>query len=151
MLLLPLFFSQALRQLSYELSPNPGQLCPLNLAWQQLVDKAYTAPLPANTGIPDMGSNPYNRYPRNAKRLAGLNALMPQQQVPHVGKSLVVMAGVWGKVFRKTFIETRSLGAVWVAFNRLYVLHAMMLCCMCLWVSDGGRVEGGGGIRREDG
>jgi len=35
---------------------------------------------------------------------------------------------------RKSFIETRSLGAVLVAFSRVYVLHAILLCWMTLLV-----------------
>lgn len=36
---------------------------------------------------------------------------------------------------RKSFVETRSVGAVAVAFSRVYVLHALLLCWMSLLVS----------------
>lgn len=35
---------------------------------------------------------------------------------------------------RKSFIETRSIGAVAVAFSRVYILHAILLCWMSLLV-----------------
>jgi hypothetical protein len=78
-----------------------------------------------------------DRYPRDQERLNAYEGLQVKVVAPHLVKAMCVTRDLWGSVFRKTFIETRSLGAVWVAFNRLYVLHAMMLCCMCLWVSDG--------------
>lgn len=36
---------------------------------------------------------------------------------------------------RKSFVETRSLGTVLVAFFRVYMLHAILLCWMMLLVS----------------
>jgi hypothetical protein len=38
-------------------------------------------------------------------------------------------------VCRKSFIETRSMGAVAVAFSRVYILHAILMCWMSLLVS----------------
>jgi hypothetical protein len=35
---------------------------------------------------------------------------------------------------RKSFIETRSIGAVAVAFSRVYMLHSILLCWMSLLV-----------------
>jgi hypothetical protein len=40
-------------------------------------------------------------------------------------------------VCRKSFIETRSIGAVAVAFSRVYILHAILLCWMTLLVGGG--------------
>jgi hypothetical protein len=37
-------------------------------------------------------------------------------------------------VHRKSFIETRSIGAVAVAFSRVYMLHSILLCWMSLLV-----------------
>jgi hypothetical protein len=36
---------------------------------------------------------------------------------------------------RKSFIETRSIAAVAVAFSRVYILHAMLLFWMTMLVS----------------
>lgn len=38
-------------------------------------------------------------------------------------------------VCRKSFIETRSIGAVAVAFSRVYILHAILMIWMSLLVS----------------
>lgn len=38
---------------------------------------------------------------------------------------------------RKSFVETRSIGAVAVAFSRVYILHAILLCWMSLLVGVG--------------
>ena len=144
---------QVLRQLSGHLAGPPAVgTIPLRRAWEELVFKACSAPLDGDgDGIPDLGkataasSGRLSRYPRNQERLEGFRKLQVKQQAPHLVKALCVTRDMWGDVFRKTFIENRSIGVVWVAFNRLYVLHAMMLCCMCLWVSvlqGVGRVPG---------
>lgn len=35
---------------------------------------------------------------------------------------------------RKSFVETRSIGTVAVAFSRVYIVHAILLCWMSLLV-----------------
>jgi len=132
--------NQVLRHLSGHLAgPPAGGTIQLRRAWEELVFKAYSAPLDGGgAGIPDLGQATAavsGRYPRNQERLDGFKKLQLKQKTPHLVKALCVTRDMWGDVFRKTFIENRSIGMVWVAFNRLYVLHAMMLCCMCLWVS----------------
>lgn len=55
--------------------------------------------------------------------------------VGHLLASLRVTDALWAKLFKKSFLETRSMGAVAVAFSRVYIMHAVMLCWMTLWVS----------------
>lgn len=93
------------------------------------------------------------RYPRDYRRLDKMAALLRGAAasshggvVGSVGGSAPVSAllgslgvtdALWVGLAKKTFLETRGLAAVAVAFSRLYVLHAVALAIMTLWVSRG--------------
>eukprot|EP00879_Flechtneria_rotunda_P010664 GHRR01011145.1.p1 GENE.GHRR01011145.1~~GHRR01011145.1.p1 ORF type:complete len:1109 (+),score=334.63 GHRR01011145.1:1762-5088(+) len=51
----------------------------------------------------------------------------------HLLPSLRVTDRLWAQLFKKTFVETRCMGAVMVAFSRLLILHAVFLCLLTLW------------------
>lgn len=106
------------------------------------------------------------RYPRDFRRLGKLAGMLKAAMLPgpaaagvpsdvsgpgssggsapvgHLLASLRVTDKLWAHLFKKSFVETRSLGAVAVAFSRLLILHAVLLCWMTLWVSAGFMLSG---------
>lgn len=108
-------------------------------------------------------SREVQRYPRNSRRLGSMAAALKKavQTAPdaapassvsqpaavrgygcvggsapvgHLLTSLKVTNELWAQLFKKSFVETRSMGAIVVGFSRVYIFHTIMLCCMTLWV-----------------